>query len=268
MLALKLRIRLQCLLMPPTVTVVVPSYNDAPMLERCLAALADQTRPPDELLVVDNGSTDTTVEVAERYGARVVTEVKRGIPQATAAGLDAARTEVICRLDADSLPPRNWVERIARAFEDASLDMLSGPGEYYDGGGFARWWGANVEMPMYYGPVAWFLGHDVVFGSNFAIRRSAWRDLRTRVHREDTIAHDDLDITLCLRPGTNVRFDPSLVVGVSARAFSSLPRAWRDWKRAFHTVGINRRELPLVAHRRAWRAARRAANSPARRPAH
>ncbi len=49
-----------------TITVVVPSYNDAVLLERCLDALALQTRPADEIVVLDNGSTDATVDAARR----------------------------------------------------------------------------------------------------------------------------------------------------------------------------------------------------------
>ena len=56
-----------------TISVVIPVYNDAALLRRCLEALAAQTRRADEIVVVDNGSTDDSAEVARRGGARVVT---------------------------------------------------------------------------------------------------------------------------------------------------------------------------------------------------
>ena len=242
--------------MPPTISVVVPSYNDAAMLERCLTALDEQTRPPDEVLVVDNGSSDATVDVALAHGARVVTELRRGIPQATSAGLDAAIGDIVGRLDADSVPPRTWVARIERAFGDPALDALSGPGDYYDGTALQRWWATHIQMPTYFVPFAWFIGHDVLFGSNFAIRAEAWRAIRGVVHRDDREVHDDIDITLNLVPGMGVRFDNSLVVGISARPWSSWPRIARNYRMAFHTFGVNHREVSLLERRRQWIAAR------------
>jgi glycosyltransferase involved in cell wall biosynthesis len=239
--------------MGPRISVVIPSYNDAAMLEQCLTALEAQTRPADELLVVDNGSSDATVDVAIAHGARVVTELRRGIPQATSAGLDAATGDVIGRLDADSVVPRNWVERIDRAFTDeAGLDVLSGPGRYYDATPLQRWYGERLQLPIYYGPLAWLFGHDVVFGSNFAIRRDAWRRIRGRVHRDDREIHDDFDIAMNLLPGMGVRFDLSFVVGISGRPLASWERLGRTYRMGIHTIAVNHREESLLARRRAW----------------
>ena len=54
-----------------TLSVVIPSLNDAHMLKDCLDALAAQTRAPDEVIVVDNGSADDTAGIARAAGARV-----------------------------------------------------------------------------------------------------------------------------------------------------------------------------------------------------
>jgi len=239
--------------MSSTVAVIVPSYNDAEMLERCLAALAAQTRQPDEIIVVDNGSTDNTVEVALAAGARIVTELRRGIPQATSAGLDAARSDILCRLDADSVPPPSWVEQVVTAFEsEPDLEALSGPGDYYGGNAVKHFIGEKVMIGLYSTLVTWALGHDVLFGSNFALRSTAWQYLRTRVHRDLAWVHDDFDMTINLPPGMGVRFDPSLVVGVSARPFDEFSRFWRWVTMALDTIVINHREQSLLERRREW----------------
>ena len=97
---------------PLTVSVVIPVKDDARRLAVCLAAIRRQTVAPLEVVVVDNGSTDASAAVARAGGARVVREEHAGIPAASAAGYDAAIGDVIARLDADSIPPAEWVETI------------------------------------------------------------------------------------------------------------------------------------------------------------
>src|SRR5947209_16672453 len=116
------------------VSVVIPVRDDADMLERCLLALEQQTRPPDEVVVVDNGSSDDSAGIARRHGARVIAEPSPGIAGAAASGFDHARGDLLVRIDADSLPPASWLRRIVAAFEaDAALDALTGTGSFYGG---------------------------------------------------------------------------------------------------------------------------------------
>jgi glycosyltransferase involved in cell wall biosynthesis len=237
-------------------SVVIPALNDAVMLESCLRALAEQTRPADEIVVVDNGSTDDTAEVARRGGARVVPEPLRGIFPATAAGFDAAEGSILARLDADSVPPRDWLERVDKAFaDDPSLDLLSGPGDFYGSSPAVHWAAENLYIGGYIWFVGMLLGHPPLFGSNLALRASAWRRLRGTVHRNLREIHDDLDLAIHVEPDMTVHFDRSLRVGVSARPFESFAGFARriDW--AFGTLALNWRERSLLdrrAARREW----------------
>lgn len=244
-------------------SVIVPSLNDAIMLEQCLTALDGQTLLADEVIVVDNGSTDNTVDVALLHGARVVTEPRRGIPQATAAGFDAARSELLLRLDADSIPPADWVESIVHAFQtEPGLDALSGPGRFYGRNPVVRWIAKNCYLALYPAILGRLFGHEVLFGSNLALRAEAWRTLRGRVHIDRADVHDDLDLTINLVPGMGVRFDPDLIVGVSARPFDTWSGLGRRVRMAFVTLTLNGSEQNYLSRRREWAASRRPQEDP------
>jgi hypothetical protein len=66
-----------------------------------------------------------------------------------------------------------------------------------------------------------YLGHAPIFGSNFAMRREVWEAIGPDVHRDAVDIHDDLDLSLHIQPWMTVRYDPELVVGISARPFAS-----------------------------------------------
>jgi glycosyltransferase involved in cell wall biosynthesis len=199
----------------PTVSVVIPVKDDAVLLRRCLAALAAQHLRPHEIVVVDNGSTDASADVAREYGARVVAEPEPGIPAASARGFDAAVGEVIARLDADCVPPPDWIDAVAA---DPDLDAITGPARFVDGPRALRTTLSVLYLGSYVAAVTPALGHVPLFGSNLAVRRSAWLAVRDEVHRHDLLMHDDMDLSMHLGPRRRFRYDLGLGMGMSMRA--------------------------------------------------
>ncbi|TFD74292.1 glycosyltransferase [Cryobacterium sp. Sr8] len=245
-----------------TISVVIPSYNDAVFLNTCLVALAAQLRPADEIVVVDNASTDATAVVARAAGARVVYEPARGIWPAASAGYDAATGDVIARLDADSIPPADWLLRIeGRLDTSPDVDILTGPGDFYGCSALVRALGRTVYIGGYFWAIGLWLTSPPVFGSNFAMRRQVWLDARDVVHRDRNDVHDDLDFSIHLDPAVTVAYDRTLRVGISARPFDSWSGLKRRLTWAVRTLRLHWPEdSPVkrrVARRRRLRDARR-----------
>ena len=206
------------------IAVIIPCRNDAGFLARCLSALDSQTRSADRVIVVDNGSSDDSRRIAVDHGALVVDEPLVGIWPAAARGYDTALDggfSVIARLDADSIPDPDWVERVADAFAAGDLDALTGAARFYGSTPLVHWLGRTCYIGGMYTFVTPWLGHPPLFGSNFAMTARLWRDTRERVARTRADIHDDLDLSIRLSPGTRIRYDRDLVMAVSARPFRS-----------------------------------------------
>jgi dolichyl-phosphate beta-glucosyltransferase len=123
--------------MPQSLSVIVPSYNESARLGRSLAtifAYLGRNHPQSEVLVVDDGSTDDTVEVAERsfidrqgIDARVIrVQPNRGKGNAVRAGMLAARAQIALFTDADLSTPIEETSKLVNAIEREGVDLAFG----------------------------------------------------------------------------------------------------------------------------------------------
>ncbi|HEX5856883.1 MAG TPA: glycosyltransferase family 2 protein [Microbacterium sp.] len=240
-----------------TVSVVIPVKDDAQELRECLRALARQTRLADEIVVVDNGSSDASALVAAELGARLVPHPRGGIPAASAAGYDAARGDIIARMDADCLPDARWLEHIVEAFDErADVSAISGGARFAESPGWPGRVLAGLYLGGYYAVLTPTLGHVPLFGSNFAMRRSAWQAVSAEVHRDDLLVHDDLDLAFHLGRAHRIAFDRRLGMTISMRPLTEPSSYGLRVRRGFHTVFVHwPQDFPP---RRWWRSYRRA----------
>lgn len=199
----------------PTVSVVIPAYNESKVIVGCLRALTAQTQPADEIIIVDNNSVDDTVALAAEFpGVRVVTEHRQGITYARTTGFNEARMDVIARIDADTIVSPGWVETIRSEFtKHPDVDALAGNAavaEFSPGDRFwATWWYRNFrrwhEKSIGVSPM--------MYGYNCALRRSAWENVRDGINFDDQRISEDVDVTISLlKNGHRVRFSRDLVV--------------------------------------------------------
>jgi len=230
------------------VSIVIPVKDDMDYLERCLDALALQTYPAFEVIVVDNASSDGSAALAARRGARVVREPESGIPAASATGYDAARGDIIARLDADSVPGVTWVASVCESFaRNPGAAAVTGRGVLMDDDGTPHQRSSASYMRAYFWLVGLALGHPPVFGSTFAMRREAWVRVRNDVCRHDQLMHDDMDLSIHLGTNGQIVVDRELMVPISSRPLGFDRSAVKRHARGWYTIVSHwPREFPPV----------------------
>jgi len=112
----------------PRVSIIIPTMNEEASIGRVLDEVAAAMRGegPYEVLVVDTESRDRTVEISRSYGARVISEPRRGYGRAYKTGFREAAGDVIVTLDADLTYPASTIPQFVRYIEDEGADFVSG----------------------------------------------------------------------------------------------------------------------------------------------
>ena len=199
------------------VSLVIPVYNEAERIHDCLAAIAAQSHKPFEVIVVDNNSTDGSAAIARAFPfVTLLQEPKQGVVHARDRGFNAARGDIIGRIDADTLIPTNWIATVQRLFnEDSDLDAVSGAMLYRD---VSLAQSVNRVDACWRARMARLLGREVgLQGASMALRRSVWQAVRGEVCHEKGL-HEDLDFCIhATQLGYTMRYDPRLVASVSFR---------------------------------------------------
>lgn len=210
-----------------TVSVVVPSYMRPDELRRCIAALAAQLRPADEVIVVwrtgDKGAERLVAETAGRgVPIRGLCVDLPGQVAALNAGLEAAKGDIIAFTDDDAAPFPDWVLRIEQHFRaDSRLGGLGGR-DHWDG---VRGKGNHAVV----GRVQWFgrcIGFhhagrgepravDILKGANMSFRRSAIEAIGfdPRLRGDGAQVANDLKLALQVKKqGWALVYDPNVAV--------------------------------------------------------
>jgi glycosyltransferase involved in cell wall biosynthesis len=180
-----------------TITAIVCAYNEARHLPACLFSLLAQTRPADEILVVNNASTDETGSVARSVpGVRVIDEPTKSLVVARETARQHAKGDILAYMDADCRAPIFWLERLEQRFlQSTSRVAITGPYRFYDWDWSGRFFACAYDVVLA-APTHFAVHHilklgAVLYGGNFAVRRGALGriggfDRSIEFHGEDT----------------------------------------------------------------------------------
>jgi len=210
------------------VSIVIPVYNEERYLPACLEAIAAQTVIPYEVIVVDNNSSDNTAKIAQRHSfVKLLRQKKQGVVFARDTGFNAAKGEIIGRIDADSVIDSDWVASVQTVFEDNRVGAATGKVHYQDV--VASQFVSQVDL-FWRRRMARLLGRDVALqGANMAIRRSVWQQVRYKVCHK-TGQHEDFDLAIHANQAENlVVFDERLVADVHCRQVAYNFRAFSHY---------------------------------------
>ena len=210
------------------ISIIIPAYNEARTLPACLDAIARQSVPPYEVIVVDNNSSDETATIARSYPfVRVVPEARQGVVFARSTGFDAARGSVIARIDADTRVPADWVETIRRFYSEPGCDSMvfTGGCRFYNlRSGYLT--GRMYDL-IVHRLNRLLLGYYFPWGSNSALPSVAWHAVRPRVILMNGV-HEDLDLGIHLhRAGYTTKYISRVRVSAMAkRILSGRSQLW------------------------------------------
>lgn len=235
------------------ISAIICAYNEERMLGPAIHSLLAQTRVPDEIIVVNNASTDDTRAVAAGIaGIRIVDEPDKGLVKARAAGYRAATGDVLLYIDADCRAPVGLVASMERRFLRSPRTVaVTGPYRFYD------WdWIGVLGARVYdftLAPLAHIAAQHVLrigavlYGGNFAVRRTALDaiggfDTTIEFHGEDT------NLGRRLAAVGTVELAGACYIHTSARRYVALGRGkvFRLYVRNFWWETIHHRPKDLV----------------------
>ncbi len=165
-------------------SIVICTYNRAPLLKKCLQSLMQQSfqGPEIEVIVVDNNSTDNTAEVVREYintfpfRLRYEREDKQGLSYTRNRGYEVADGTYLVYLDDDALAPEHYLSEILRVIEKHQPDILGGPLYPYYTSSKPAWFQDNFEIRKW-AENSGFSTKCNVTGANFTIRREVLKQL-------------------------------------------------------------------------------------------
>jgi len=209
------------------VTLYIPCYNAEKYIIKCLEGVLRQTYPIDEILIIDDGSTDKTVEIALNYPVKIIKHGKnKGLAAARNTAFKNAKNEYVAALDADCVPEPDWLEKLMENFTDDIVGVGGKLIEKYTNTLADKW--RAVHMRQHWGDKK-IVNPPFLHGCNNVYRKDIIEEIGFYDEKFRTNA-EDVDLCRRLRrKGYNFIYEPKAIVKHLRKdnVFSVLNTYWR-----------------------------------------
>ena len=194
------------------ISVVVPALNEEEYITPCLESLISQSYDDYELIVVDGGSSDRTVELAEKYADEVIV-FKGPVGAARNIGVKRSRGGILAFIDADTVACHSWLEVISESFEERRVVGVTGPTLPIDGNAVDNI--CYKASTTYLQKILLRLGILHVVGFNCAYRREPF--LKVGGFDEVNVLSEDVRLSWKIRRFGKISFNEMMVAFTSTR---------------------------------------------------
>jgi GT2 family glycosyltransferase len=209
----------------PRISVVVCSYNGSRTIRECCEGLKQLQYPNYEVIVVNDGSTDSTAKVVGEFDYRLISTENMGLSHARNLGLKAATGEIVAYLDDDAFPDPHWLTYLAAAFMRSQHVGIGGPNiTIKEDGWLAECVGNSPGNPTHI--LLTDLEAEHIPGCNMAFRKEALEAIGG-FDPQFRIAGDDVDVCWRLQQaGGALGFSPAAMVWHHRR--NSVQAYWKQ----------------------------------------
>jgi glycosyltransferase involved in cell wall biosynthesis len=206
-------------------TFAIPAYNEETTISKCLESVFEELKGKNydtEIIVVNNASTDRTKEIALSFpGVKVVDQPRKGLTWARQAGFTAASGDIIANIDADTVLPKGWIDKVFLEFsKNDKLVALSGPHIYRD---ISKMKQLGVKIFYCLGYMTYLFNYYLIKkgcmlqGGNFIVKKSALEKIGG--YSLDFDFYEDTDIASRIYKVGHVKYTFALPIYASARRF-------------------------------------------------
>lgn len=231
-------------------SVIIPAYNEEKCVERCLESFVNQkTQRPFEVILVNNGSTDTTEKIANKYldklNLRILQQPIKGRGGARWLGAKEAKGDILLSTDADTIIPPYWIENMGKHFDDKSMIAITGSAKVIDNNwvtnvGFN--FGLLVVMFLY----RIIVGHFWFAGFNFGVRKEIYE--KCDGFNKNLNAAEDIDLAFKVSKYGKIVFNNDVTIIVSGRRLNNnLLKGFLSYSHAYITYVLYRKQYSYLS---------------------